>query len=94
MEPDSSKDSPWNKKCCAYRCIRVEAIGRGGDRIMRTPCTSTTNEAIAILKNCLQQVITIHSYVYVEGLNRFSKQEDFVAAKQVHECIIKSGMIM
>ena len=52
----------------------------------------TTSEAIATLRNHVRQGITIDSYMYVEVLQRCFKQKDLVYAKQVHECIMKSGM--
>jgi hypothetical protein len=52
----------------------------------------TTSEAIDCLKNRLQQGIAIHSSMYVEVLKQCLKQEDLTAVKQVHGCVIESGM--
>ena len=52
----------------------------------------TTSEVVATLKNHVRQGITIDSYMYVEVLQRCFKQKDLVSAKQVHDCIMKSGM--
>lgn len=54
---------------------------------------STTREAIAVLQNRLQQGIPTDSYTYVKVLKRCLKQKnDLSAAKQLHDCIAKSGM--
>lgn len=53
---------------------------------------SGAREAVAILKNYLQQGFAIDSYMYVDVLQMCLKQRDLVSAKQVHECIMKSGM--
>jgi hypothetical protein len=50
----------------------------------------TTSEAIPILKRRLEQGIANGSYMYVEVLKRCLKQVDLIAAKQIHDCIIKS----
>ncbi|CAM6097083.1 unnamed protein product [Calypogeia fissa] len=52
----------------------------------------TTSEALAVLKDRLQQDITVDSYTYVDILRMCSKEKDLVAAKQVHDWTIKSGM--
>ncbi|CAM6129995.1 unnamed protein product [Calypogeia fissa] len=52
----------------------------------------TTSQAIAVLQNRLQQGITTDSDTYVEVLQTCLKQKDLFAAKQVHDCIIQSGM--
>lgn len=49
----------------------------------------TTAEALAVLKNRLQQGIGIESFMYVEVLKRC---KDLMATKQVHDCIMKSKM--
>lgn len=67
-------------------------IVQGGGGRMHVQSASTTSEAIANLKNCLQQGITIDSYMYIDVLKWCLKQRDLLAAKQVHDCIIKSGM--
>ncbi|CAM6113445.1 unnamed protein product [Calypogeia fissa] len=52
----------------------------------------TTSEALAVLKNRLRRGLTVDSYMYVDVLKRCSKQKDLLAAKQVHEFTIQSGM--
>ncbi|CAM6129945.1 unnamed protein product [Calypogeia fissa] len=52
----------------------------------------TTSEAIYVLKNRLQQGLTVDWYMYVDVLRRCSKQKDLVAAKQAHDLITESGM--
>ncbi|CAM6093169.1 unnamed protein product [Calypogeia fissa] len=52
----------------------------------------TTTEALAVLKNRLQRSITSDSDTYVKVLQTCLKQKDHLAAKQVHDCIIQSGM--
>ena len=64
-------------------------VGRGSNRMQSA---KTTSEAIDGLKNRLQQGIAIDSYMYVEVLKRCLKQEDLSAVKQVHGCVIESGM--
>lgn len=50
------------------------------------------SEAVALLKTQLKQGTAIDPQAYVELLRRCLKHEDVVATKQVHECIIESGM--
>jgi hypothetical protein len=64
-------------------------VGRGSNRMQSA---KTTSEAIDCLKNRLQQGIAIHSSMYVEVLKQCLKQEDLTAVKQVHGCVIESGM--
>ncbi|KAG0607081.1 hypothetical protein M758_8G001900 [Ceratodon purpureus] len=64
-------------------------VGRGSNRMQSA---KTTSEAIDGLKNRLQQGIAIDSYMYVEVLKRCLKHEDLTAVKQVHGCVIESGM--
>lgn len=45
-----------------------------------------------VVKNCLQEGITIDSYTYVEVLQRCCKQKDLTLTKQIHDCIKKSRM--
>lgn len=52
----------------------------------------TAKDAVALLKIRVQQGIVIDSFSYVDILQRCLKQEDILLAKQVHVCIIKSGM--
>ena len=66
--------------------------GRVDDAGMRLQNASTMTEAVATLKNHVRQGITIDSYMYVEVLQRCFKQKDLVSAKQIHDCIRKSGM--
>ncbi|CAM6127608.1 unnamed protein product [Calypogeia fissa] len=51
----------------------------------------TMSEALAVLRNRLQRGI-VDSFMFVDVLRRCSKQKDLLAAKQVHEFIIESGM--
>ena len=53
---------------------------------------NTTNEAIVILKFQVEQGINVDSYTYVDVLKRCSKEKDLRVAREVHYCIIKSGM--
>ncbi|KAG0598383.1 hypothetical protein M758_12G068300 [Ceratodon purpureus] len=66
--------------------------GEDGGGSMHMQRASTMNEAITIVKNHLQQGIRVDSYMYVELLKRCLKQTDLKAAKEVHDCIIKSQM--
>jgi len=66
-----------------------QAVHVGGGNVQSA---KTTSEAIDVLKNRLQQGIAIDSNIYVEVLKRCLKQGDLTAVKQVHECIIESGM--
>ncbi|CAM6092218.1 unnamed protein product [Calypogeia fissa] len=52
----------------------------------------TTTEALAVLKNRLQKGITTHSGSYIKVLQTCMKQKDLLITKQVHDCIIQSGM--
>ncbi|CAM6103469.1 unnamed protein product [Calypogeia fissa] len=54
-------------------------------------CTTTT-EALAVLKNRLQQGIPTNSGSYVKVLQTCMKQKALLATKQVHDCIIQTGM--
>lgn len=65
---------------------------QGGNGNMHVQIASTSSEAMALLKNQLQQGITINSYMYIKVLKQCSKQKDLTVAKHVHDCIIKSGM--
>jgi pentatricopeptide repeat protein len=67
-------------------------IVQDGGGSMHVQSASALGKAIAVLKDRLQQGIIIDSYMYVEVLKRCLKQKDLIAAKQVHDCIIKSGM--
>lgn len=58
----------------------------------QVPKASTSREAVAYLKNRLQQGTTIDDSMYVDALQRCLKERDLVSAKQVHDCILKSGM--
>ncbi|CAM6083482.1 unnamed protein product [Calypogeia fissa] len=51
-----------------------------------------TSQAIAFLHSRLQQGITTGSGLYVKVLQTCLKQNDLLATKQVHDCIIQSGM--
>ncbi|CAM6113259.1 unnamed protein product [Calypogeia fissa] len=59
---------------------------------VHTHSANTTSEAIATLKNRLRQGITTGSYMYVKVLQMCLKQKDLLVAKQVHGCMIESGM--
>ncbi|CAM6086203.1 unnamed protein product [Calypogeia fissa] len=61
-----------------------------GNWHMHSPVT--ISEAIAVLKNRLHGRITTDSYTYVKVLQMCLKQKDLPATKQVHDCIIQSGM--
>ena len=50
-------------------------IGYGGDGSILMQSARTTSEAIAILKNRLEQGIANDSYIYVEVLKRCLKQK-------------------
>ncbi|CAM6124798.1 unnamed protein product [Calypogeia fissa] len=52
----------------------------------------TTSQAIAVLQNRLQRGITVDSDAYVDVLQMCLKQKDLLGAKQVHDCIIQSGL--
>jgi pentatricopeptide repeat protein len=65
---------------------------QGGNGNLHVQIATTLSEAIALLKNQLQQGITVDSYMYIKVLKQCSKQKDPTAAKHVHDCIIKSGM--
>ncbi|CAM6098036.1 unnamed protein product [Calypogeia fissa] len=52
----------------------------------------TTTEALGVLRNRLQRGITIDSFTYVKVLQTCLKPKDLLATKQVHDCIIHSGM--
>ncbi|CAM6105985.1 unnamed protein product [Calypogeia fissa] len=52
----------------------------------------TTSEALAVLKNRLQEGISVQPCMYVDVLKRCSKQKDLLTAKQVHHFIIESGL--
>ncbi|CAM6085796.1 unnamed protein product [Calypogeia fissa] len=54
--------------------------------------TGTTSEALAALKNRLQQGIAVDSHMYVDFLRRCSQQRDLSAAKEVHDFIIETEM--
>ncbi|CAM6096132.1 unnamed protein product [Calypogeia fissa] len=54
--------------------------------------SGTTREAITLLKNRIQRGISTDKYMYVKVLHMCLKQKDLLAAKKVHDCIIKSGM--
>ncbi|KAG0581800.1 hypothetical protein M758_3G008300 [Ceratodon purpureus] len=53
---------------------------------------STLSEAVAVLKNHVHQGITVDSHIYVEVLQRCFRQKNLTSAKQVHDCIKRSGM--
>jgi hypothetical protein len=44
------------------------------------------------VKSRVERGIARDLYMYVEVLKRWLKQEDFIAVKEVHGCIIESGM--
>ncbi|CAM6123894.1 unnamed protein product [Calypogeia fissa] len=52
----------------------------------------TTSQAIAVLQDRLQRGITTDSNTFIKVLQMCLKQNDLVAAKQVHDCIIQSGV--
>lgn len=52
-------------------------MGQGGSGNMHMQSAKTTIEAIAILKNCLQQDIVVDLNMYVEVLKLCMKQKDF-----------------
>ncbi|CAM6100547.1 unnamed protein product [Calypogeia fissa] len=52
----------------------------------------TTSQAIAVLRNRLQRGIPTDSHKYVKVLQMCLKQNDLTAVKEVHDCIIQSGM--
>ncbi|CAM6113331.1 unnamed protein product [Calypogeia fissa] len=56
------------------------------------PIDGTSTEALAVLKNRLQASIITDSDTYVKVLQACLKQKDRLTAKQVHGCIIQSGM--
>ena len=59
---------------------------------MHVQTANTLSEAIVVLMNRLQRGLITDSFMYVEVLKRCLKQKDLMAAKQVHDCIIKSRM--
>ena len=67
-------------------------IAQGDDAGVHLQNASTTSDAVATLKNHVRQGIAIDSYMYVEVLQRCFKERNLVSAKQVHDCIMKSGM--
>jgi pentatricopeptide repeat protein len=67
-------------------------VVQGGDGSTHLQSASTLSEAIAVLKNRLEQSIIVDSYTYVEVLKWCLKQKDLAEASRVHDCIIKSGM--
>ncbi|CAM6121621.1 unnamed protein product [Calypogeia fissa] len=52
----------------------------------------TTTEALGVLRNRLQRGITTDSFTYVKALQICLKQKDLLATKQVHDCMIQSGV--
>ena len=66
-------------------------IGYGGDGSIFMQSARTTSEAIAILGNRPEQGIANDSCLYVEVLKRCLKERDLIAAKQVHDGIIKTS---
>ncbi|CAM6097174.1 unnamed protein product [Calypogeia fissa] len=64
--------------------------GGGGNRHRHS--AGNASEALASLKDRLQQGITVDWNMYADVLRRCSKDKDLQTAKQVHDCIIESGM--
>ncbi|KAG0592855.1 hypothetical protein KC19_1G285400 [Ceratodon purpureus] len=75
-------------------CESARALGQiveGGGN-MHVQSVNSLSEALVVLKNRLQRGMIIYSYMYVDVLKRCLEQKDLLAAKQVHDCIIKSGL--
>ncbi|CAM6124224.1 unnamed protein product [Calypogeia fissa] len=81
-----------NTSLANARDLRHVLRGGDGGGNGRMHSVGTTSEALATLKNRLQRGITVDSNMYVDVLQKCLKQKDLLAAKQVHDCIIESGM--